>query len=76
MIRRLILLLVAVVLVGLGLGCINYTKESTREHHVEWARSHNLPPPSQGIFIGGLASTAIGAAVLLVGLIPRRGGGD
>jgi hypothetical protein len=47
-----------------GLGCLNYTNAWGLEHHQSVARQHDLPEPSRTIHRGGMAATALGAAVL------------
>lgn len=56
--------LIALLLLGVGLGCLNYTKASTHEHHVAWAAEKGLPSPSPGLFRAGVAGTVIGAYLL------------
>ncbi len=63
-----------IVLIGLGLACFNYTKQSTLEHHQEWAREHNRPAPSRAIFLGGIGSGVVGVVVVVLSVWPRRGG--
>ena len=41
--------IVAMLLVALGLGCLNYTRADSWEHHQEVARRFNLPAPSTTI---------------------------
>ncbi len=62
----------ALVLLVLGLACLNYTTDTGAEHHREWAAEHDLPPPSPAIFYGGAVATVLGA--LLFGRsLGRRG---
>jgi hypothetical protein len=55
---------VAVFLVALGLGCLNYTRAYGWEHHTEVARQWNLPRPSIGILYSGALSLIAGSAAL------------
>lgn len=72
--KRWVGIAIGVVLVALGLGCVNYTKQSTLEHHREWAAARGVPAPSKGIFYGGIASIALGVVLGALSLIPKRGG--
>lgn len=56
--------LLALVVLGFGLACLNYTKASTYEHHVARAAAEGFPAPSPGIFRAGIACTVIGAFLL------------
>jgi hypothetical protein len=55
-----------------GWGCLNYTNAWGLEHHQGVAREHGLPEPSRGIHLGGMATTAAGAALLGFALGRRR----
>ena len=61
---RWVLGVVAVLLVVLGLGCLNYTRADGWEHHTEVARQWNLPRPSIGILYGGALSLIAGSGTL------------
>jgi hypothetical protein len=47
-----------------GLLCLNYTRADGLEHHRDVARRHHLPPPSEGILFGGVASVILGSATI------------
>jgi hypothetical protein len=55
---------VAIVLLLFGLGCLNYTKPGGLEHHRAVARQHGLPEPGDAIVYGGAASIMCGAALI------------
>ena len=54
---------VAVVLLLFGLGCLNYTKPGGLEHHRAVARQHGLQEPGDAIVYGGAVSIMCGAAL-------------
>jgi hypothetical protein len=56
--------LLALSLLGFGLACLNYTKASTIDHHIEWAAEEGMPAPSPGLFRAGIAGSVIGAFLL------------
>jgi hypothetical protein len=62
--KRWLLILVGVVVLVFGLGCLNYTKADGLEHHREVARRHGLPEPGAGIFYMGVLSVALGAGLV------------
>ena len=62
-------------LIFFGLACLNYSKESTLEHHTRWAEEHGAPPPGRGIFVGGVGSIGIGVGTAGFGLLARRNRG-
>jgi hypothetical protein len=51
----------SLVLVAVGFLCLNYTKGFDMDHHVEWARQHDMPAPSYAIFLAGALLGALGA---------------
>jgi len=55
-----------------GLGCLNYTKAHTLEHHQQQALRYNLPQPSPMIFRIGVTATAVGAGLLGFGIGSRK----
>jgi hypothetical protein len=62
-----------VVVLVFGLLCLNYTKADGIERHRARAAELGLPPPSSGIHLLGMVTTALGGG--LVGLSigrPRR----
>ncbi len=70
--KRLILVAAGVVLLVLGLGCLNYTRPGNREHHLGWAEAHNMPPPSRAIFVGGVASAVAGIGLAVFAFVKKR----
>jgi hypothetical protein len=56
--------LLGTLLLVFGLACLNYTRAANWEHHQEFARLHNLPPPSSGILYGGVASVVLGSGTV------------
>jgi hypothetical protein len=65
--------LVAGLILGVGLGCLNYTKAETIEHHRRWAAESGAPDPGPGLFRIGVVATLAGAGLLgfLVGSAVR-----
>ena len=61
---RWVLAVVAGIVLGLGLGCLNYTKAETLEHHLQWAAEHGAPEPGPTLFRVGVLATIIGAGLL------------
>ena len=55
---------VAIVLLLFGLGCLNYTKPGGLDHHRAVARQHGLPQPGNAIVYCGAASIMCGAALV------------
>ncbi len=70
--KRLILVAAGVVLLVLGLACLNYMRPGNREHHRGWAEAHNMPPPSRTIFVGGVASAVAGTGLAAFALLKKR----
>ena len=66
---------IGALLIIFGLACLNYSKASALEHHRQWALQHNAPPPSQTIFLGGIASILVGFGFVGLTLL-RRNPGD
>lgn len=58
---RWLLVLVGLLALAFGLGCLNYTKADGLDHHLEVAAKHGLPPPGPGILYLGVASVAVGS---------------
>jgi len=58
-----------------GLGCLNYTKAHSLEHHQQQALRYHLPAPSPMIFRFGVTSTAVGAGLLGFGAGSRKKSG-
>jgi hypothetical protein len=56
----------------LGLGCLNYTRAETRDHHLEAAARLGLPPPGPGIHWLGMVATTLGAGVVGFAVGRRR----
>lgn len=59
--RRWLVGLGGLLVVLFGLGCLNYTKAETLEHHQQMAAERGLPPPGPGIFYLGIAAIVLGA---------------
>jgi hypothetical protein len=57
---RTVVILGVLVLI-LGVGCLNYTTAGGADHHREWAVQKGLPEPSPAIFYLGVACTVAGA---------------
>ena len=70
--RRWITILSGAVVLLFGLGCLNYTKAHSLEHHRQQALRYNLLEPSPAIFRIGVATTAFGAGPLGFGIGSRR----
>ncbi len=62
--KRAIPVVIGVLLVAVGLACLNYTKPATLQHHQEWATQNARPAPSDTVFWSGVGSAALGAFVL------------
>jgi hypothetical protein len=60
---RTLLTIAAVALAIFGFFCLNYTKGHNEQHNA-FAAAHNLPPPSQPIFFGGVLALATGAGTI------------
>jgi hypothetical protein len=69
---RLAMILGGLALAVFGLLCSNYTTDGKADHHRERAQELGLPPPSNAIFLAGLASTALGAGLAGYALGRRR----
>ncbi len=70
--KRLIIVAEGVVLMALGLACINYMRSGNRENHSVWAYAHNMPPPSRTIFVGGVATAVGGTGLAVFALVKKR----
>jgi len=55
------LLVLGILVLALGIGCLHYTTESGAAHHREWAKQHGFPEPCQGLFVLGVVSSSVGA---------------
>ena len=55
------LLFLGILVLALGIGCLNYTTEGGAAHHREWAKQHDLPEPSSTLYLLGVACTSLGA---------------
>ena len=55
------LLVLGILVLALGIGCLNYTTESGASHHREWAQMYRLPEPSYALFLLGAALSSVGA---------------
>jgi hypothetical protein len=62
--KRWLLGAVGAVVLLFGLGCLNYTNAWGLEHHQGVAREHGWPEPSRPIHLTGMATVALGAALL------------
>jgi hypothetical protein len=71
--RRWLIGLVGLVVLTFGFFCLNYTKGDGIDHHREVARQRGLPQPGPAIFYLGVASTALGAAVVGWVVARRKG---
>ena len=60
---RVALLIASLLVLVLGLGCLNYTTDGKAAHHREWAQEHGYPEPSNALFVTGLVCTAGGAGL-------------
>jgi hypothetical protein len=67
------LLSAGVLLILLGLGCLNYTKARGLEHHTQFAIEHGLPQPSETILFCGSVSLMGGGALIGYLAGSRRG---
>ncbi len=70
---RLFLIIASLLVLGFGIGCLNYTLDGKAEHHREWALEKGVPQPSEQIFMLGVVGTTAGAwlAGFLIGRRPR-----
>jgi sulfite exporter TauE/SafE len=62
--RTLLIVLAGIMLILLGLGCLNYTKVDGLQHHMEFAQTHGLPKPGEHILLAGAASLLAGAGLV------------
>jgi hypothetical protein len=69
---RWLTILAGAALLLFGLGCLNYTKAHSLEHHQQQALRYNLPAPSPMIFRIGVTTTAVGAGLLGFGIRAKR----
>jgi hypothetical protein len=67
-------LILGVLILALGVGCLNYTSDAGADHHRAWAAEKGLPEPSRAIFFLGVACTVAGAGSVgfAVGRRPGR----
>ncbi len=65
---------IGLLLVALGLACLNYTKADAFEYHQAWSQQRGAPAPSSTILWGGAGFTAIGAFVLGFSFARRKTG--
>lgn len=56
-------LVLSLVLLAFGLGCLNYTQAFGHDHHVESAAEHGFPAPAPWMFYLGATSAVLGAYV-------------
>jgi len=61
---RTLSIVIGIILVALGLGCLNYTKADGLEHHREAATRLGLPQPSERILFCGAAALAVGGGLI------------
>ncbi len=69
---RYALVVSGLILMVLGLGCLNFTTDGKAVQHREWAREHGFPEPSNAIYLLGLGCTAGGAGAVGFVLGRRR----
>jgi hypothetical protein len=55
-----------------GLGCLNYTKVGSLEHHIQVAQQRGWPEPSRTIAYMGMLFTSLGAGTFAVAAFGRR----
>jgi hypothetical protein len=70
--KRTLWILFFLVVTGCGVACLHYVNGADIEHHRAWARTYDLPEPSDGIFWLGTAVTLVGA--FAAGLVAGRRG--
>ena len=72
--KRAVPIMIGLFLAVFGGLCLNYTKAGVWEHHTQFAREHNAPPPSSGIMWTGAATILAGGTLLGYGLgqVARR----
>ncbi len=70
--KRLILVAAGVVLLALGLACLNYMRPGNRENHSVSAEANNMPPPSRTIVVGGVATAVAGTGLAVFALVKKR----
>jgi hypothetical protein len=61
---RWLIIAAGMVVVLLGLLCLNYTKASGLERHRAFAQQHQLPEPSNGILWGGAVAVSLGSVLI------------
>lgn len=52
-----------ILVLALGIGCLNYTSSSGVDRHRAWAEKNGFPEPSDNLFMLGVACTVAGAGV-------------
>ncbi len=67
-------IVIGLVLVGFGLGCVNYTKPGTIQYHQQWATTNGRPAPSDAVLWGGAGSAVFGAFAVGFGVARLIGG--
>jgi hypothetical protein len=70
MLFRCLLFLTSLLVLGLGLGCLNYTDAWQLNEHTRWASDLGLPAPSPMMHRFGMGATAVGGA--FIGLLLRK----
>ena len=55
---------IGVLVMLLGLACLNYTNGFGIDHHAQWAIQKGLPQPSYGIFLMGAFFAVLGAGAV------------
>ena len=55
------LFVLGILVLALGIGCLNYTTEVTAAHHREWAKQHGYPEPSYSLYLLGVVFSSVGA---------------
>ena len=63
-VRRWPRIVVGIVVAVVGFFCLNYTNGFGIDHHAEWAREHDAPPPTYPIFLAGVILMPLGGALV------------
>jgi hypothetical protein len=65
-------LVLGVILLFLGAGCWNYSRDDSREHHIEWSAEHGLPAPSDELRHAGYGMVVLAVVMVIAGIRFRK----
>ena len=66
------LLVLGILVLALGIGCLNYTTEVNAPHHRQWAQQHGFREPSYSFYLFGVVCSSVGAGTAGFALGKRR----